>query len=134
MLENKAVSAEWLPFQNPCRATVNNPEIVKKIESLDAIYFTGGRPESLHYCLFGDVREPTQTTPALEAIKKLKLIAGSSAGSLIQPEFAILTTGYPSSYETLRTGQMTFSKKGTKILHRHVLVDVHFSERGRQVR
>ena len=107
--------------------------MVKKILSLDAIYFTGGRPESLHHCLFGDTSTPKEDTPVLKAIKTLKLVAGSSAGSLIQPKFAILTTGYPSSYETLRTGKMAYSQNGTQLLTSHVLVDVHFSERGRQV-
>eukprot|EP01080_Neovahlkampfia_damariscottae_P003957 gene3957-7213_t len=134
LLAAGAKSVEWLPFQRPCGATVRNPEMVKKIESLDAMYFTGGRPENLHYCLFGDTSTPKEDTPALKAIKKLKLVGGSSAGSLVQPKFAVLTTGYPSSYETLRTGKMAFSKNGTEMLTSHVLVDVHFSERGRQGR
>lgn len=134
MKRRGAISAEWIPIVAPCRRFINDSAILTKIKTLDAIYFTGGYPERLQHCLYGDTAEPKENTPLLEEIKKKKLIAGSSAGSLVQPKRAILTTGFPSSYEVLRTGTMRYSHNGTVILPQNVLVDVHFSERGRQGR
>lgn len=134
MKRRGAILAEWIPIVAPCKRFINDSQIISKIRSYDAIYFTGGYPEKLQHCLFGDTAEPRVTTPLLEEIKKKLHISGSSAGSLVQPQLAILTTGYPSSYEVLRSGSMRFSRNGTAILPQNVLVDVHFSERGRQGR
>jgi len=133
-MNKRGAKSEWIPLQSPCRNHVRDPNMIKLIEKYDYIYFTGGSPGSLHSCLFGDTNRPNSTTPILETIKKKDLIAGSSAGSLIQPKLAILTTGFPSSYETVVRGSMAYSYNGTEILRENVLIDVHFSERGRQGR
>jgi hypothetical protein len=116
MIQRGAKKAEWIPIKQPCRNLVRDPKMVELINTYDYIYFTGGSPSSLHSCLYGDTNSPKESTPVLDAIKKKELIAGSSAGSLVQPKLAILTTGFPSSYETLRTGQMAYSVNGTEIL------------------
>jgi len=133
-MNNRGAKSEWIPIQSPCRNIVRDPAILKLIEKYDYIYFTGGSPGALHSCLYGDTNRPNSTTPLIEAIKKKELVAGSSAGSLIQPKLAILTTGFPSSYETIVRGSMAYSSNGTEILRENVLIDVHFSERGRQGR
>jgi cyanophycinase-like exopeptidase len=134
MKSRGAVTAEWIPIVAPCARFINNTNILDKIKSLDAIYFTGGYPERLQHCLFGDTNRPSTTTPLVEEIKKKEIVAGSSAGSLIQPKKAILTTGFPSSYQVLTTWKMDYSLNGTVFLRDDILVDVHFSERGRQGR
>jgi cyanophycinase len=129
-----AKSVEWLPIQAPCRRFLNDTATITKIRNLDALYFTGGYPNRLHACLYGDTNAPNDSNPLLEAIKERPLLGGSSAGSLVQPRLVILTTGFPSSYDTLTRGSIDYNNRGCLFIKENVLVDVHFSERGRQGR
>lgn len=129
----RGIQNTWVKVYEPCVDKVRNPEFIKQVEDADVIYFTGGYSDKLSSCLFGDNQSGT-ITPLLAAIQKKQIVAGSSAGAMVQPMANMLLTRNPvDSYQAIVRRQVPFSPHAFKLFNRG-LVDVHFSERGRQGR
>jgi cyanophycinase-like exopeptidase len=131
--DRRGINATWVKVFEPCVNKVNDPELIRIVEQSDAVYFTGGYSDKLQMCLFGD--KPTYVpTPLLLAIQKVKIMAGSSAGAMVQPMKDMLLTRNPiESYNAVVQRKVPFSPHAFRAFRRgHV--DVHFSERGRQGR
>jgi cyanophycinase len=139
---NAGIEAEWIPVHAPnCEETAFDPEIVAMVEAADAIYMSGGQAGRVQSCLYGDYSQsgrdpaPGESTPLLDALRAKTIIGGSSAGAMNQPVSEILITGHSSeSYGAVAAGSVFLRSGGNAFLDTAELVDVHFSERGRQGR
>ncbi len=101
------------------------------VNEADAVFFSGGKSGYIQECLFGGGMNGTET-PILTAIKAKEIVAGTSAGAMIQPIKDIMITGITcESYTCIRNRDVYHRDRGFG-LFTHVLVDVHFAERGRQ--
>ena len=71
----------------------------------------------------------------LKALHDKGIVGGSSAGAMNQPRSEILITGYSAeSHSAVRAGTVFHRGNGNFLLESDELVDVYFSERGRQGR
>jgi cyanophycinase len=116
-----------------CAQGVQNPQYVQMVDAADAVFFTGGLSGNIQECLFGGHMNGTET-PILAAIRKKEIVAGTSAGAMVQPVRDIMITGITcESYQCVSARSVYHRKDGFE-LFTHGLVDVHYAERGRQGR
>lgn len=131
--QGRGIKATWIPvYGSNCATRCFQEEYINMVKKADALYFSGGQSGSLQVCLFGGKQEGG--TPLLEAIREVNIVGGSSAGAMVQPFFDILITGSSSaSYQAVRDSKVYYRRHGNAFI-KSGLVDVHFSERGRQGR
>ena len=135
------IDAEWIPVHDVnCDERTRDPVYVRMVEEADAIYMSGGQAGRVQSCLFGNYAQSGtdegEVTPFLAALQAKAIVGGSSAGAMNQPISEILITGHSAeSYSAVRAGSVFLRGTGNGFLSpREELVDVHFSERGRQGR
>jgi cyanophycinase-like exopeptidase len=134
------ITAEWIPvFDNNCAARTRDPTYIRMVESADAIYMSGGQSGRIQSCLFGSFQQngvnDGTPTPFLNALLNKAIVGGSSAGAMNQALSEILITGSSAeSYAAVRAGTIFQRNRGNNFITNEELVDVHFSERGRQGR
>jgi len=138
--DSAGIDAEWIPvYSNNCAERTFDPTYTRMVEEADAIYMSGGQSGRLQSCLFGDYSQSGiddgTVSPMLRALQSKLIIGGSSAGAMNQPKSEILITGHSAeSYAAVRLGSVVMRNAGNAFLGSEELVDVHFSERGRQGR
>eukprot|EP00037_Helgoeca_nana_P017185 m.162428 g.162428 ORF g.162428 m.162428 type:complete len:436 (-) comp23877_c0_seq1:50-1357(-) len=133
---------EWIPvYGSNCAERTRDAAYVDMVERADAIFMSGGQSGRLQSCLYGRYTQsgldPSEgeTTPFLEALQRTLVVGGSSAGAMNQPLSDILITASSAeSYAAVAAGTIFSRQAGNKLLQSEELVDVHFSERGRQGR
>jgi cyanophycinase len=135
------IDAEWIPVHDVnCNERTRDPTYVQMVEQADAIYMSGGQAGRVQSCLFGNYdqsgTDEGEVTPFLTALRAKTVLGGSSAGAMNQPDAQILITGHSAeSYTAVRAGSVFLRGQGNGFLApAEELVDVHFSERGRQGR
>lgn len=135
------IEAEWIPVHDTnCNERTRDPNYVQMVEQADAIYMSGGQAGRVQSCLFGNYAQSGtdegEVTPFLSALRAKAIVGGSSAGAMNQPSSQILITGHSAeSYAAVRAGSVFLRSQGNGFLEpAEELVDVHFSERGRQGR
>lgn len=133
---NAGIQAEWIDiYARNCATKAFDPEYVRMVEEASAIYMSGGQSWRVQQCLFGD-STTARDTPFLDAMRRKKIIGGSSAGAMNQPAVEMLVTGSSAeSYDATRAGSIAHRENGNGFLFpSDEVVDVHFAERGRQGR
>jgi cyanophycinase len=132
--QKRSIQAQWVPvYGSACRSGVSDPTYIHMVEEADSVFFSGGLSGNIQECLFGDSTNGTET-PILAAIRKKEIVAGTSAGAMIQPTRDIMITRHTAeSYSAVASKQIYYREHGFN-LFTHGLVDVHFAERGRQGR
>lgn len=131
--DRRGINATWVKVFEPCVNKVRDAALMAQIDAADAVYFTGGYSDKLQRCMFGD-SENYNPTPLLLAVQRKNIVAGSSAGAMVQPMGNILLTRNSiESYPAIVQRRVPFSPSAFRVFKRG-LVDVHFSERGRQGR
>lgn len=134
------IQAEWIPVHDVnCNERTRDPDFVRMVDDAEAIYMSGGQAGRVQSCLFGNYdqsgTDEGEITPFLAALYRTKIVGGSSAGAMNQPQSEILITGHSAeSYAAVRAGSVFDRQAGNGFLTTDELVDVHFSERGRQGR
>lgn len=134
------IEAEWIPvYSSNCAERTRDPSYVQMVEQADAIYMSGGQAGRVQSCLFGNYSQSGidsgEVTPLLAALLAKAVVGGSSAGAMNQPKSEILITGHSAeSYAAVKAGAIFLRDSGNGFLTNQELVDVHFSERGRQGR
>lgn len=153
ILYGEAADVEWIPITvDTCAAYKNDDgsDIVSQINSRNSFIFTGGDQSFITDCFFNeDPATATRTDTALLTALQAQfaagaVIAGTSAGTAVQPVDPMITNG--ETYEALRDGPVSFigSPPFDNTLYYNPLgglgffdlglIDSHFSERGRQGR
>lgn len=131
--EARGIKNIWIKVFFPCRTKVHDPAFVAEIDRVDVIYFTGGYSDKLQECMFGDSTNG-DSNPVLDAIRKKGIVSGSSAGAMVQPKGNILLTRQSiDSYLAIVRRSNPIGLHAFN-LFQGGLIDVHFSERGRQGR
>lgn len=152
-LYGDAIDIEWIPItRDTCDSYKNDSRsaVVKQISDRNAFLFTGGDQSYITDCFFNeDTENKKRTDTALiqtlrKQFDKGAVIAGTSAGTAVQPQDPMITNG--ESYEAVRDGTVEFigsppfdrttyyNPFGGLGFFTYGLLDSHFSERGRQGR
>lgn len=140
LFRDAGIEAAWIDVHSTnCAARTSDPSYVRMVEEATAVYMSGGQSGRLQSCLYGDYSQSGidngVATPLLQALQKHPLVGGSSAGAMNQPTSPILITGHSAeSYAAVRAGEVFQRDAGNALIQADELVDVHFSERGRQGR
>jgi cyanophycinase len=152
-LYGDSVDVEWVPITvSDCAGYKNDSgsAIANQISSRNAFIFTGGDQSFITECFFNEnVATQSRTDTALirslrDQFTKGAVIAGTSAGTAVQPGTEMITNG--ESYEGLRDGSnsligsppfdntLYYNPLGGLGFFNYGILDSHFSERGRQGR
>lgn len=146
---------EWIPITydldtNTCATSPSDASVIEQIGTRNAFIFGGGDQSFITSCFFEEdpVLATRTETPLLTALKeqyaKGAVIAGTSAGTAVQPSAPMITNG--ESYESFVNGPISFigsppfdnelyyNPLGGLGFFDYGLLDSHFSERGRQGR
>ncbi|MEL6136757.1 MAG: cyanophycinase [Cyanobacteria bacterium J06628_6] len=153
ILYGDAADVEWIPITvDTCEAYKNDStsDIVNQIRNRNSFIFTGGDQSFITDCFFNEdpIAETRSDTALLTALQEQfdagAVIAGTSAGTAVQPADPMITNG--ETYEALLDGPVSFvgSPPFDNTLYYNPLgglgffdaglIDSHFSERGRQGR
>jgi len=153
ILYGDAADVEWVPISiDQCADYKNdsNSTIANQIRDRNAFIFTGGDQSFITDCFFNEdpIAELRTDTALIAALREQfaagAVIAGTSAGTAVQPTVPMVTNG--ESYEGLRDGSFSFigsppfdntlyyNPLGGLGFFEYGLLDSHFSERGRQGR
>lgn len=153
LLYGDTVDVEWVPItRDDCASYKNNGNsaIAQQIRDRNAFILTGGDQSFITDCFFNEdpVTASRTDTALLTALEEQfeagAVIAGTSAGTAVQPSAPMVTNG--ESYEGLRDGSFSFigsppfdntlyyNPLGGLGFFEYGLLDSHFSERGRQGR
>ncbi|MBD2070539.1 Type 1 glutamine amidotransferase-like domain-containing protein [Leptolyngbya sp. FACHB-671] len=153
ILYGDSVDVEYIPItRDTCSDYKNDSSssVVSQISDRNAFIFTGGDQSFITDCFFNeDAETQTRTDTALieslrQQFDKGAVIAGTSAGTAVQPSEPMVTNG--ESYEGLRDGPVSlvgsppfdntlyYNPLGGLGFFEYGLLDSHFSERGRQGR
>lgn len=147
------IDVEWIGIsRDTCNSYKNDSSsaIINQISNRNAFVFTGGDQSYITDCFFNEdpVNETRTDTALITALRQQfesgAVIAGTSAGTAVQPQDPMITNG--ESYEALRDGSVSFigsppfnntlyyNPLGGLGFFEYGLLDSHFSERGRQGR
>jgi cyanophycinase len=148
---NASIDVEWIPFDiENAEAEEDSQTLIDQINSRNAFIFGGGDQSFITQAFFDeDPKTGTRTeTPVYQALKHRfetgALVAGTSAGTAVQPSAPIITEG--ESYEAALKGSTSligsppfvrdlyYNPLGGLGFFNYGLLDSHFSERGRQGR
>ena len=153
ILYGDAADVEWIPIMaDDCGAYKNDSssDIVTQMQGRNSFIFTGGDQSFITDCFFNEdpVAETRTDTALIEVLREQfdagAVIAGTSAGTAVQPVEPMITNG--ETYEALRDGSVSFigsppfdntlyyNPLGGLGFFDYGLIDSHFSERGRQGR
>lgn len=153
ILYGDAADVEWIPITvDECNAYKNDSasSIVTQMQGRNSFIFTGGDQSFITDCFFNEdpVAEIRTDTALIEVLREQfdagAVIAGTSAGTAVQPVEPMITNG--ETYEALRDGPISFigsppfnntlyyNPLGGLGFFEYGLIDSHFSERGRQGR
>ncbi|MEO1404618.1 MAG: cyanophycinase [Cyanobacteria bacterium J06635_1] len=153
ILYGDAADVEWIPItQDTCGDFKNDSDsaIATQIRDRNSFIFTGGDQSFITDCFFNEdpIAETRTDTALIKALQEQfddgAVIAGTSAGTAVQPVEPMITNG--ETYEALRDGPMSFvgsppfdntlyyNPLGGLGFFEYGLIDSHFSERGRQGR
>ncbi|MEO0984823.1 MAG: Type 1 glutamine amidotransferase-like domain-containing protein [Cyanobacteria bacterium J06639_14] len=153
ILYGDAADVEWIPItRDTCSSFKNDSDsaIANQIRDRNSFIFTGGDQSFISECFFNEdpVAETRTDTALIEALREQfddgAVIAGTSAGTAVQPVDPMITNG--ETYEALRDGPVSFvgsppfdntlyyNPLGGLGFFEYGLIDSHFSERGRQGR
>ncbi|CAH1272462.1 Hypp4856 [Branchiostoma lanceolatum] len=140
-----AVEATWIPIDIYRKENNSDPEVVALINGMTGFFFGGGDQiyviESLY---IGDRQE----SPALAAIRAKfeagTVVAGTSAGAACQSSavmivfvglsYNALAHGVNDYYDSDTPDEVAYNRSGGIGLAPRFVVDVHFSEKGREGR
>ena len=152
-LYGDAADVEWIPItQDTCGSFKNdsNSAIANQIKDRNSFIFTGGDQSFITDCFFNEdpIAQTRSDTALIQALREQfdagAVIAGTSAGTAVQPIEPMITNG--ETYEALRDGPVSFvgsppfdntlyyNPLGGLGFFEYGLIDSHFSERGRQGR
>ncbi|MEM6453296.1 MAG: cyanophycinase [Cyanobacteria bacterium P01_D01_bin.105] len=153
ILYGDAADVEWIPItRDTCDGFKNDADsaIAAQIRDRNSFIFTGGDQSFITDCFFNEdpVAQTRSDTALIEALREQfdagAVIAGTSAGTAVQPVDPMITNG--ATYEALRDGPVSFigsppfdntlyyNPLGGLGFFEYGLIDSHFSERGRQGR
>lgn len=153
ILYGDAVDVEWIPItRETCGSFKNDGSsaIASQIRDRNSFIFTGGDQSFITDCFFNEepVAQTRTDTALIQALRDQfdagAVIAGTSAGTAVQPVAPMITNG--ETYEALRDGTVSFvgsppfdntlyyNPLGGLGFFEYGLIDSHFSERGRQGR
>ncbi len=153
ILYGDAADVEWIPIaRDTCGAIKNdgNSAIANQIKTRNGFIFTGGDQSFITDCFFNEdpIAQTRTDTALITALRDQfdagAVIAGTSAGTAVQPVAPMITNG--ETYEALRDGPVSFigsppfdntlyyNPLGGLGFFEYGLIDSHFSERGRQGR
>lgn len=153
ILYGDAADVEWIPIaRDTCGSYKNDGDsaIANQIKSRNGFIFTGGDQSFITDCFFNEdpVAQTRTDTALITALRGQfdagAVIAGTSAGTAVQPVAPMITNG--ETYEALRDGPVSFvgsppfdntlyyNPLGGLGFFEYGLIDSHFSERGRQGR
>lgn len=148
---NLTIDVEWIPFDiENAEAEEDSQALIDQINSRNAFIFGGGDQSYITDAFF-DVDPVTGNwieTPVYTALRERfeagAVVAGTSAGTAVQPSAPMITEG--ESYEALLNGptslvgsppfvrDLYYNPLGGLGFFDYGLLDSHFSERGRQGR
>ncbi|MEO1122781.1 MAG: cyanophycinase [Cyanobacteria bacterium J06635_15] len=153
ILYGDAADVAWIPItQDTCDTFKNDSTsaIATQIKDRNSFIFTGGDQSFITDCFFNEdpIAQTRTDTALIEALREQfdagAVIAGTSAGTAVQPVEPMITNG--ETYEALRDGTFSFvgsppfdntlyyNPLGGLGFFEYGLIDSHFSERGRQGR
>lgn len=153
ILYGDAADVEWIPIaRDTCDSFKNdgNSAIANQIKTRNGFIFTGGDQSFITDCFFNEdpIAQTRTDTALITALRDQfdagAVIAGTSAGTAVQPVAPMITNG--ETYEALRDGPVSFigsppfdntlyyNPLGGLGFFEYGLIDSHFSERGRQGR
>ena len=153
ILYGDAADVEWIPITRDTCGTFKNDSnsaIANQMRDRNSFLFTGGDQSFITECFFNEdpIAETRTDTAFIEVLREQfdagAVIAGTSAGTAVQPVDPMITNG--ETYEALRDGPVSFvgsppfdntlyyNPLGGLGFFEHGLIDSHFSERGRQGR
>ena len=153
ILYGDAADVEWIPITRDTCGGIKNDQgsaITRQIKSRNSFIFTGGDQSFITDCFFNEdpVTQKRTDTALITALRSQfdagAVIAGTSAGTAVQPSLPMITNG--ETYEALRDGPVSFvgsppfnntlyyNPLGGLGFFDYGLIDSHFSERGRQGR
>jgi cyanophycinase len=121
-------------FWSNCGTSAFEPALVRMVEEMGSVYFTGGDQAKI----VGALRQDGVDTPVLQAIRRMHvaggLVAGSSAGAAMMSEHMVLSG---ASIDALVDGLVDDPERPGLMLGRGLgffpwgMVDQHFIRRGR---
>jgi len=140
-----AASVVWIPVQESDLGAAFDEDVVETVLEMGGIFFSGGEPRWIVSALFTEEEGVRYETPVLTAIKTVWLagamVGGSSAGVEVMQSNVMITGG--QSWNALVYGAMTSSDDPNNLTYdplgglgflEGVIIDAHFSRRGREGR
>lgn len=140
------LEALWIPVTVE-EGSAFNDEYVQMIKNMTGIFLGGGEPWRLAAALMTENNGERQDTPVMSAIRELVanggMLGGTSAGIMALTDDVVVTGG--ATYEGLvfgaiedadggDTNMLTYDPLGGLKIIEGVLIDAHFTNKGRQGR